>query len=330
MNRYLSLFALFMSLSVIHTNTLDYPLVGAYYFGIYTDRTSWDGIAGRYPAPAVGYYSVSDSNLMRYHIDVAQQAGLDFFNFYWYWQYDHEYLQTAIQTFLSVDSDFMFMLSICEHQWDNLVIPSAYSMSAIRALVNYIASPRYLRLSNGQPVVEILDSRGIYDGSSRSTNLFIYRLSRAVYQRLGVYPVILINAELSFSRQVNAHAYTCHAPAVEVQGVEYRQHLQSMRDFYAMFSGKPFAPCVVVHFDESPRLGYAIQDPQAIRYFTNWTASDFLNELQFAYQMASTAPSELGRIVMITTFNDHHEQTAIEPLLGDRQRLDLVASVFGG
>lgn len=306
------------------------PLVGAYYFGIYTDEQSWEGIAGRYGMPALGFYQLTDPAVMRSHIETAQQAGLDFFNFYWYWRYDREaYAQLAIRTFLSVDSAFPFMLSICAHPWDNLVIPPAYSTRAISTLVDYVASPRYLRLSSGRPVIEILDSRGIYAGTADSTNLFIYRLSRAIYLRLGTYPVILINAELPFSRQVNAEAYTCHAPHVEVYGSPYQQHIRSMYDFYALFTDKPFAPCVVSYFDEGPRLGYAIQDPQAIRHFTDWAAQDFLNELQLAYQMASSAPSEVGQIVMITTWNDHHEQTAIEPLDNDRRRLELVSLVFG-
>jgi hypothetical protein len=306
--------------------------VGAYYFGVYQTAESWDGIAGRFSQPALGWYNVTDPLVMQSHIAQAREAGLSFFNFYWYWRNGSEaYSQDAIRTFVAVTDGFRFMLSICEHAWDSLVILNgADSARAVRTIAVYTTHPAYLRLSDGRPVIEILDSRGIYRGDAYSTNLFITRLSREVYRQTGAVPYILINAELSFSREVyRADGYTCHAPFVEVHGEPYSRHLRDMETFYSWFNGKPFAPCLVTGFNETPRLGYAVQDTNAIRYFTDWTPQAFRAEIELIEQMMDNSPSEAGRILMVTTWNDHHEQTAIEPLVGNRERLDILSDTLG-
>lgn len=228
--------------------------VGVYYFGVFSpqfvpeslakiqaiyNRTDWWGgikdFYGRetnipldtrgwvgdfsHLKPLIGYYNQKDISTVETHIRQAKSYGINYFNFYWY--YDgvtkQEKFNDGLNSFLSAanKNDLKFMISVTA---DNFNIPETAYQDSINTLVNkYLSQTNYLKLSDGRPIITILDSRKIGAGDAASTSKYIEQLVSKIKQTLGKDPYITINVDLSFRDLVaGVNAYTCLTSTFDV------------------------------------------------------------------------------------------------------------------
>lgn len=186
------------------------PLVGAYYFGIFSkqapylaqvklvygrDGDWWGGVRDFYAKtgrpyrqwssgsydhlkPLIGYYDQSEVKTLETHIDQAAGGGLKFFNFYFYWSQTRKVdnISAGLRSFLQAKNRdrLKFQLSLFAHPWDaDLAIPvSQFQVFAEFVAKNYFTQSNYLTINN-RPVFTIGDGHGIGSGSPEDVDLLI-------------------------------------------------------------------------------------------------------------------------------------------------------------
>jgi len=186
--------------------------VGVYYFGVWSvpgcnacygnntvNPNPWIGVNDTQYAtnrePAIGFYDNSTADTLETHIRQARANGLDYFNFYWYWDTSsNERHHQALLAFLEAENseDMEFAVSITEHGGE-LSITSQDVNASINKIVEYASKPNYLKTTDGRPVIFILDTTGLVDGTEIGVIDYISTLRQKVEQTLQVTPFIVIS-----------------------------------------------------------------------------------------------------------------------------------------
>ena len=172
--------------------------------------------------PVIGYYDLTRPETIRRHIAQARAFGLEFFNFYWYWNSftREEDFNTGLEQFLGVDGNPMkFAISICQHGgpfvlWGNEESaarrgkgPSCFDV-VIGKLISYVKRDSYLRTSDGRPIIYLLDPEGIvnekqdgkgkvvgtYEPQGNTIEKFIGMLRSGVLKATGHSPLVVLGA----------------------------------------------------------------------------------------------------------------------------------------
>lgn len=335
--------------------------VGAYYFGVYNQASCnncgggntdwwkgvrdyyngdvdppWQGQDFSYLKPALGFYDNSQTTTVAKHIRQARANGLQYFNFYWYWRstaaggQGAEAFGTGLQTFLAAPNteDLEFAVSLCAHPWDGLSIPSTHFARVADFLAqSYLGKPHYLRTTDGRPVVFLLDTRAIGDGTQAGTSgpvaAFITQLRQTCYQRTGKYPFVIINTELHNLGPVGTvlnvktlsgvEGYSClnyfgasldgTSPVI---GTMNRYNLR-ITGFFGDFTNRPYVGCYMTDFDEKPRTRLGIPWPE-IRYVSDWSSAVMRSGLNTVRQYSGNRnDGVVDNYVTLYAWNEWHE-----------------------
>lgn len=356
--------------------------VGTYYFGTFNGPSCvvcggsntdwWKGVRDYYNGsidppwqsddfsylkPALGFYDNSQSAVLEKQILQARANGLQFFNFYWYWQstlnggnggerYFH-----GLQAFLAAKNteDLEFAVSITSHPWGNLNIPASHSAAAIDLIIQkYLGKPHYLRTTDGRPVVFVIDTRGMNGGSQTDVINFLALLSQRVSQQMGVSPFVVMSSELhnlnlsdpnylDVKNLAGVQGYSCLNyfgaslnPGSSTVGSQVRYN-NALNGIFNNFTNKPMIPCYMTEFNEKPRTRVGTPSSQ-IRYLNDWTLSGFSSGLTTVKNWVNgRSQGVVNNWVNLYAWNEWHEGGVnLEPSDRDGNRqLAQVASVFG-
>jgi len=309
--------------------------------------------------PTIGYYDLSKPETIRQHIAQARAYGLEFFNFYWYWNsFTHEEEFTAgLEHFLGVDGNPMkFAISICQHGgpfvlWGDEASaarrgkgPSCFEV-AIGKLVSYVKRDNYLRTSDGRPIIYLLDPEGIvnekkdaqgqvvgyYAPQGNTIETFIGRLRSEVRKATGHAPLVVLGASdcLYPYQKPDGRMGTVSALAFAdaVTRLAPGRGNDKLREDQQKFS-LPVMPGFTQNFDERPRFG-CIKAPPCLYDPTDSFRNNFQRDLELLKAWMDEQPREESRILSVYAWNEWHEGGIIEPNVRDGARyLDSINVVF--
>ena len=305
--------------------------------------------------PSIGYYDDSDPRTLEKHIAQAASAGLDHFAFYWYWNPadgGSENYEEGLRAFLQARNraDLDFTIMPCLHPWSNadvsLRLPEDQIEKAASVIVDeYLSQPNYLRANDGRKVLTICDPRGIGSGDANSVDTAAVRaftdaIRAKAWEAFGEDVLITLNTDVGMDvaaggfdgRQCQGRWDTTRS---------YRHYVDNERQYFANHSGI-LIRCVTSGFDERPRIGILIPDPEepteenlkaAFRWYDDQSPEEFgrLLDLVAADIAESTRPQIVDNMVLIYAWNEWHEGGVIEPNARDgcmyldmiRERLSL-------
>jgi len=309
--------------------------------------------------PVIGYYDLAKPETIRQHIAQARAFGLEFFNFYWFWNSftRKEEFNTGLEQFLGVDGNPMkFAISICQHGgpfvlWGNEESaarrgkgPSCFEV-AIGKLVSYVKRDNYLRTSDGRPIIYLLDSKGIvnekkdakgkvvgyYEPQGNTIERFIGMLRSEVLKATGHTPLIVLGAkdrEYPYQKPDGSMgAVSALAFADAVTRLAPGRGNDKLREDQQKF-GLPVMPGFTQNFDERPRYG-CIKDPPCLYDPTDSFRKNFQRDLALLKAWMDEQPREESRILSIYAWNEWHEGGILEPNVRDGARyLEFINAVL--
>ena len=315
--------------------------------------------------PSIGYYNSRNISTMEKHIDQAADAGLKFFNFYWYWnnEKDSTLFGEGIENFkiAANRSRMNFTVSLYAHDWDPLMKITAFDEEGnecngagsgdvdevVRQLVDLFASPEYLRINN-QPYFTIGDGKNIFmdpcssGGEHEDINGFIAKLNNETQSRLGTTPYILISAGAN-KDALNLHpevsGFTCLTTGIpggedDPWPREYSSmvsHAQSTHTTFSSF-GKIYSPCASSHFDERPRQTLVF--PEGLRDKVRYMEGKTPELLRQSFQHAKDAADSMNdhpanKVITVYAWNEWHEGGILEPnVKTGAEDLNILTDVF--
>lgn len=315
--------------------TNDSILVGAYWY-------PWYGAAGRHwsdgyrGTPVLGEYSSSDATVINRQIDWATGHGVDFFAASWWgWaSYEDEVLHSHfLMADLADEIDFAILYESTGRLTvrDGLInMDDAANRRVLaddmRTLAQtYFIQPGYLRLE-GRPVVFLYLTR-IFVGDVAGA---LAQARAAAAEGTGVEP-FLIGDEVYWQPPNRARfegldgltAYNMHTSVPDVADGFAEDVLRQYRPWSdaAAAAGLAFVPSVIPGFDDT-----AVR-PEAGHPIIPRSPALFGEQLQDALDLAVGQPP----MVMITSWNEWHEDTSIEPAEEyGLDYLEVLRDVLGG
>ena len=309
--------------------------------------------------PMIGYYDLSKPETIRQHIAQARAFGLEFFNFYWFWNSftrDEEF-NTGLEQFLGVDGNPMkFAISICQHGgplviWGNEESaarhgkgPSHFDV-VVGKLVSYVKRDNYLRTSDGRPIIYLLDVAGIvnektdaagsvvgqYQPQGNTIESFLSMLRSEVLKATGHSPLLVLGAtDRAYPYQKtdgSMGTVSALAFADAVTRLAPNRGNDKLREDQQKL-GLPVVPGFTQNFDERPRFG-CIKNPPCLYDPTDSYRKNFQQDLAQLKVWMDEQPREESRILSIYAWNEWHEGGILEPNVRDGARyLDLINTVF--
>jgi hypothetical protein len=291
-------------------------LVGAYWYPWYgADGRHWrEGYRG---TPLLGEYDSADPNVIRQQIDWASDYGIDFFAASWWGRNSFEDNVTKGP-----------LLQVLEGQPFGFAIlyeaPGLLGMDADRILLDddavgqltadltylattYFNHPNYLRI-DGRPVLFIYLTR-VFTGDVAGA---LVRVRQALAAETGT-DLFLIGDEVYWhapipSRLAPLEGVTAYNMHTSIPGIA-DGFAERVRARYALWadaaSGESvaFVPDVIPGFDDT-----AVR-PEAAHPIIPRSPELFGAQLQNALALASGST----RMIMVTSWNEWHEDTSIEP-----------------
>ena len=309
--------------------------------------------------PVIGYYDLTKPETIRHHVAQARAFGLEFFNFYWYWNsFTHqEELNTGLEQFLGVDGNPMkFAISICQHGgpfvlWGNEESAARRGAEtscfdvAIGKLVGYVKRDNYLRTSDGRPIIYLMAAEGImnektdaagqvvgaYEPQGNTIEKFIGMLRSEVQKATGHAPLIVVGAnDREYPHQKpdgSMGTVLASAFADAVTRVAPKRGTDALGEDEQKY-GLPVIPGFTQNFDERPRYG-CIKNPPCWYDPTDSFRKNFQQDLAQLKAWMDEQPREESRILSIYAWNEWHEGGIIEPNVRDGARyLDMINTVF--
>jgi hypothetical protein len=299
--------------------------------GTHWAEDDWPGTDWSYLKPSIGYYDDSQPATLEKHIAQASSAGLDFFNFYWYWDaatQKEKVTGASLDAFLKARnrSSIDFTVGVCAHPFDGLTIPHAQYGTVAQLLVDkYLSQPNALRANDGRKLLTICDARGIGGGiggepepDTDEIRAFVGEVRTRAQARLGEDVYVLINQAGFDPRQTGAAgadgAYcTTDGPGVESRS--YQRYLDGQRAFFNQAPAIPYGRCFMSDFDERPRYPIETTDVSAIRWFGDHTMGRYQQAVRNVRDdiAASTRPPDVDNLVFAYAWNEWHEGGVLEP-----------------
>jgi hypothetical protein len=273
--------------------------------------------------PRIGFYDDSRPETLEKHIDQATAAGLDFFQFYWYWNSALRSSPPVFEASLAAfgqarnRNDIDFAITVCAHPWGGLQIPKDdFTTVAKRFVSEFFSEPNYLRANDGRPVLGICDRRGLGSGSDADTGEFIAAVRHQAKALLGEDVLVLGYWEAMLdpaapSRWGADGAYC----GVRIDHVKsYAEYIAKMPAYFGA-APSTFMRCAASDFDERPRFPHLIPDRTRIRYYGDQTPALFAQGLdRIRADIANSSRiSAVDNFVSIYAWNEWHEGGIIEP-----------------
>ncbi|MGI5271622.1 glycoside hydrolase family 99-like domain-containing protein [Nonomuraea sp. CA-218870] len=286
------------------------------------DTQGWEGDFSRL-RPQIGFYDDSRPETLERHISQATAAGLDFFQFYWYWdsarQSSPEVFEASLAAFAQARNrhDIDFAITVCAHPWGGLHIPEAdYTTVAKRFASRFFSQPHYLRANDGRLILGLCDRRGLGRGDDADTRAFADAVRKQAKLMLNEDVLVLGYWEAMLDPSAPARWGADGAYC----GVTIDQ-VKSYADYVAKLPGylgktpPQFMRCAAAGFDERPRYPHLVPDRAAIRFYTDQTPERFGQALDRVRTdiAGSTHLSAVDNFVSVYAWNEWHEGGIVEP-----------------
>lgn len=302
-----------------NTARQDALLVGAYYYPWYgPDRNHWqDGYAQH---PSLGEYNSAEKDVINQHIDWASGHGIDFFAVSWWGigsREDEVLKDRFLESPLLNDIQFVILYEsagLLPFQNESIDLDSPDTLQKLLKDFKYLQEtylnhPRYLKI-NGRPVVFIYLTR-IFTGDVAGA---IHALRSALLSRGS--DVYLIGDEVYWgnwgslpAEHIQAFdAVTAYNMHTSVPGIAENFDAKVMNEYTAWKArtdelGVSFIPNALPGFDDS------LVRPQANHPPIPRSVSLFESQLDIALSLLNPTL----KMFMITSWNEWHEDTSIEP-----------------
>jgi hypothetical protein len=292
-------------------------LIGAYYYPWYgTGGRHW--IEGYLGTPELGEYDSSNSEVLRQHVSWAADHGIDFFTAAWWGQgsYEDEVIHGPLLDVMA-ESDLQFAIlyespGLLGMENDKIAVDEPSKRERLIYDFDYLAQnalshPNYLRI-NGRPVVFLYLTR-VFTGDVAAV---LDEIRSTVAARNGQEPFIIGDEVYwhgpSPSRLELYDGVTAYNMHTSVAGIadEFASKVASRYEIWqraARDAGVAFIPDVIPGFDDT-----------AVRPEAEHPVIPRSPEL-FAQQLTDSVELAEGpvRLVMITSWNEWHEYTSVEP-----------------
>jgi Glycosyltransferase WbsX/Repeat of unknown function (DUF5648) len=299
--------------------------------GTHWAEDNWPGTDWSYLQPSIGYYDDSQPATLEKHIAQATSSGLDFFNFYWYWDattHREKVTGPSLDAFLAARnrSSIDFTVAVCAHPFDGLRIPRSEYPTVAQLLVDkYLSQPNTLRTNDGRKILTICDARGL-GGGTEPNNAYIKEFIQEVRTRaqakFGEDVYVMINQAGFDTRQVydaGANGGYCTTDGPGILTRLYERYLAGQRAYYNQAPSIPYGRCVLSDFDERPRYPIENTDASAIRWFSDHTIDGYREAVRNVRTdiLKSRRPPEIDNFVFVYAWNEWHEGGVIEPNVRD-------------
>jgi len=310
--------------------------LGVFYFpGWYSESRYWKDLKGlpdsRSPntswpdrEPLLGYYEEEDIKVAIQHIEWANQYGITFFAYDWYWDGKATSLNHAIDNYLKAPNNAKIKFSIlwANHSAVPRSIKEFDDMIAFW-LKYYLIHPQFYRV-NGKPVVFVFSSGQLTNNAQKfgwTVKALLHRADDfARAQDLpGIYFVATTNArpDDNMADKLLAQGFSAYsgwnyaAAKNKSQIADYQSMVDTYLEFYkAAFNTKGILPYIVPvspGWDSRPWHGLkAIVRSEP-------TPEKFRQMITAANQLAVSKKQGILDVVMIEAWNEFGEGSYIEP-----------------
>jgi hypothetical protein len=308
----------------------------------------------RHLKPAIGYYDLSRVATVETQIGQAAGAGLDYFNFYFYWNAaaGGEKYGDGLNSFLQARNraDIGFMLSLVSSRGDSDIPAQDYATVAAHVVETYFRQTNYLRSPDGRLMFEALDTRGIGDGAPEAVDAFLATLRKTARDRLGLDLFVLSSAnQRGYGRWRQADGVTCsdHFYFPEGPGAlrkPYESAIDAIEPYFDLIAksipgNEAILYCVSSGHDERPRLylNTSANTPRSIEairqklpFYTDRSPQLFRAALARTKALMDASASPLKSYLNVYAWNEWNEGGIVEPNARDGDAyLAAITQVFG-
>lgn len=299
----------------------------------------------RVPVPELGYYELTNPEVIKAQAALARSAGIHGMAFYYYYFADRRILDKPLDLLhQNPDIDLPYCVFWANHPWTRrwygqereILLPLDYSLETMARFIKdtskYFSDPRYIRV-NGKPVLMMLhwllgDGPKNAEECRRITNLW-----RQYCRTNGIGEIYLLAAQLDYAEDKRAEIDACgfdglfeFAPTAELGGgianIAYRfaatsQNFSgSIRSYGAHVARRAefrervkhdLLPCVLCRWDNTARYDSKGQ------VFVGATPDRFEGALRGALQYIDRRYQGDEKIVFINGWNEWSEGAYLEP-----------------
>ena len=283
----------------------------------------------RVPEDELGYYDLTDVEVLKKQVALAKQHGIYGFAYYYYWFSGKRLLEKPMDLLLAhPEIDFPFCAVWANENWtrtwdgmqDNILIAQEYSPKDaerfILDLQKYVEDRRYLRV-RGKPVIGVYEPRLIPDlprflSIWRETarrcgigEILIWSCVSGSYaEDLGIEE--LVDGQYEFPPRGKDYVHAEEVPG-EGSCFDYGELVESERHFDHSRLKVPTYRCSMLEWDNSARkqTHYHCWKGYTPERFYLW------NCINAAYTRRHFAPDE--RFIFINAWNEWGEGTYLEP-----------------
>lgn len=316
-------------------NTNPPPDVGVYYYpGWNSQNRNWKDLKGlpdsRSPGrpwperePLLGYYAEEDRNIAEQHARWANQYGISFFAYDWYWDGKNTFFSHAIDNFIKISNNSLKFSILWANHGDvprNLVEFDAMVEYWIN---HYLQRPDFYRI-DGKPAIFIYSPGQLEVNASKFGTSASNLLARAdqTVRRRGLPGLFLVAATNSrpddaiegalFKQGYSAYTGWNYVAAQDKrQSANYDSMVSTYLDFYkAAASTAGVLPYIV---PASP--GWDARPWESGKAFvrTDSTPEKFHTMLSGARTLLELRKPSIKNILMIEAWNEFGEGSYIEP-----------------
>ncbi|MBN1935492.1 MAG: glycoside hydrolase family 99-like domain-containing protein [Anaerolineae bacterium] len=296
----------------------DNILVGAYWYPWFgADRRHWN--EGYLGTPTLGEYDMTQPEVLDRHIDWATGHGIDLFAASWWGRdsFEDEVLRVHLPA-AALGSEIQFAVlyesaGLLKQQDGHFDLDDAANRRQFVDDVRYLAEtffsrPNYLRI-DGRPVLFVYLTR-IFSGDVAGA----FDQVRAAVREIDGHDLYIVGDEvywgspdakrLSWFDAVTAYNMHTSAPNIEV---DFAQNVIRQYEWWAQATKRAnitLVPGVLPGFDDT-----AVR-PRARHPVIGRSPALFVEQLKGALDIARRQPVPM---VMITSWNEWHEYTSVEP-----------------
>lgn len=299
--------------------------------------TEWTNVASAKPLfpghdqPRVprdlGFYDLTNLDVMREQVELAKGFGVDGFNFYFYWFNGRRILEGPLFRFLNSDIDFKFSITWANENWSRrwdgsdkeILIPQVYEEGFEARILNdlqpYLQDKRYLRV-DGLPFLSIYRAQDLPNPEESiakmkklSENFSPGGLHLSAVQSFGLQIPDEVGADslLEFPPHGLRAEVIVSRPRGTVKG--FSGQIMDYRKLVASSIGKAHPPFklfrgLVPSWDNTPRAR------SRAHLFLNSSPNLFKTWLAYLYASAVDDDSE---VVFVNAWNEWAEGAYLEP-----------------
>lgn len=284
----------------------------------------------RVPHKDIGYYDLSDINVLKKQIELAKQHGLFGFCFYYYWFSGKRLMEKPVDMLLKhPEINFPFCLCWANENWTrtwdglakDVLIAQEYSNDDYKNFMvdikKYIDDKRYIRIDN-KPVILVYNPYEIPNLEEQFSEWRKYakeigigeiliwarnNLADTEFERADI-----VDGEFDFSPIGLGHPETLMTGLPFKRIVNYTKLVHDIKHLYENhFSIKPFYYSCMMGWDNSARRkeGFVIFNAYSLKSFYDWLS------IIVKYSRKRHAPDR--RFIFINAWNEWAEGTYLEP-----------------